>query len=215
MSARTPYLRIERRIASSEHGGIVERWRYGRELLTAKTGRKQLPHGLTADLIKAATKAGLKLSEQEIQRRIRCAEAYPTEAEVRHTMTDFGTWFDLIQAGFPPVAKPVQPEDFAELGVKALTDEATSGVQLTLTLPGLPDELKTKDGRKVPTAEATVADAITYRDTFREMHENFGKTLAVVEATVHALVEACDGYLSMTIAEAWTGDEPEPEPATP
>lgn len=87
----SPYLKLERRIASDERGGILQRWRFGRQLLDAKTGRKQLPHGLIDAVIKAAERAGLKLSEREIQYRLKCAEAYETEAEVRTACADLGS----------------------------------------------------------------------------------------------------------------------------
>lgn len=42
----TQYLKLEKRIAVGERGGVLDRWRYGRALLDAKAGRKQLPHGM-------------------------------------------------------------------------------------------------------------------------------------------------------------------------
>src|SRR4029079_9482954 len=61
-----------------------------------------LKHGAAAKLVSEARSRDVTLSEQEIQRRLRCARAYPMESQIRQAMTDFKTWFDLIQAGFPP-----------------------------------------------------------------------------------------------------------------
>ena len=40
----------------------------------------------------AAKRAGLKLSAQEIRRRLQCARTYPTEAQIRQALADFRTW---------------------------------------------------------------------------------------------------------------------------
>jgi hypothetical protein len=99
----TGYLVRERTIARAEHGGIEARWRYGRALLEAKHGRRQLPHGMIDSLIRAATEAGLSVSRREIQHRIRCAEVYATEGEVRTAVRTYGSWTTLREAAFPAV----------------------------------------------------------------------------------------------------------------
>lgn len=110
------YLRLEKNIAASDTGGILERWRYGRRLLTdgkATTPAGNLRHGVLASLIADAKADGYALGEREIQRRLQCAKAYPTEAEIRLASDGFHIWSDLYNAGFPPVevTDPGEPHD--------------------------------------------------------------------------------------------------------
>jgi hypothetical protein len=208
---RSPYLRMEMRIAADERGGIVHRWRYGRKLLEAKAGRQQLPHGMAADLVAAAAKAGLKLTEREIQYRIKCATVYESEAEVRTACSDFGSWSALREAGFPPVESD-EPDDLEAAGIS--TGAADEWTQLEIEIPGLAPVLSV-DGRKIPLVEATVADVAAYYDMYRQIHENYGKRLALIEAALEAMREGSDDDDANAI-EAWKagtaddGDAEEP-----
>lgn len=101
------YRRGERRILNAEGNSIVARWAWGRTLL-ADTARMtesglSLRHGELDKLLNNAKGDGLRLNAQEIQRRLRAARAYETEAEIRIAGYAFGTWRELAQAGFPPV----------------------------------------------------------------------------------------------------------------
>jgi hypothetical protein len=103
------YTNQERAIAAADSGSIRQRWMYGLRLLAdqdklAPAGG--LRHGVTDALIAAAAKGGYKISAREIQRRLQCARTYPTEAQIRNAITDFKSWFELIQAGFPPYEIP-------------------------------------------------------------------------------------------------------------
>jgi hypothetical protein len=187
-------LKLERRIAADEQGGILHRWRYGRELLGAKAGRKQLPHGLIGDLVQAAARAGLKLSEREIQWRIKCATVYATEAQVRTAGADFGSWTALRDAGFPPVAD--EPDLLTELA-ESVPD---SFEQLTL-IPGLGPEINAR-GRRIPLAEATIADIRAYRDMYAQIHENYGKRLALIDNALSAMCAGADDDDANAV-EAW------------
>lgn len=98
------YRKLERAIADSDNGGIIERWHYGRKLIEdgdATTPAKNLRHGVLGGLIASARKEGVKLSEREIQYRLKAARAYESEAEIRKILADFPNWWQLIQAGFP------------------------------------------------------------------------------------------------------------------
>lgn len=101
----TQYVQQEKAIIAADSGGIRQRWLWGLRLLrdTEKmsSGGASLKHGVTAALIEAAAKRGLKLSEREIRYRVQCARAYGTEAEIGNAIADFETWSGLIQAGFP------------------------------------------------------------------------------------------------------------------
>jgi hypothetical protein len=196
------YLKLEQRIAADERGGIWHRWRYGRELLKAKAGRKQLPHGMLGDLVREAGRAGLRLSETEIRYRIQCATAYETEAEVTKALGDFGSWSGLIQARFPAVDVE-EEEDLLDLveDVGIRTPDVVEQQPL-FELPGLKPVLRI-NGRKVDLADATVRQAVDYRDMCRSMHDNFGRTVATVDATVSAMLAGCRGDLGMNALEAW------------
>ena len=102
-------LRRERKIAAADGATILQRWAYGRDLLgdpkmMAASGKSL--HGALEQLLAAAKAKGHELSEREIQRRLRCARAYETEAQIGQAMMLFGGWFALIGAGFPPVDIP-------------------------------------------------------------------------------------------------------------
>jgi hypothetical protein len=51
-------------------------------------------------------------AEREIQRRLQAARTYQTEAEIRQALTDFETWDELLNAGFPPVEASADGERF-------------------------------------------------------------------------------------------------------
>ena len=106
----TPYVKLEKEIASADRGGIRKRWLYGLRLLRdpeamAPSG-KSLRHGVTEKLIAAAQAASEKLSSTEIRYRLQCARAYPTETQIANIVGDFKAWRDLIQAGFPAYEAP-------------------------------------------------------------------------------------------------------------
>jgi hypothetical protein len=127
----TRYLRQEKYIVASDTGGIVERWKWGRRFLedrSATTPRGNLKHGVLDRLIANATAAGYKLTEQEIQRRLRCARTYQTEAEIRECAHGFQNWDQLARAGFPAVevADPGEPYDPRD------TDEKIRDIKNTL-----------------------------------------------------------------------------------
>ena len=200
--ARSVYLKLETRILRDEQGGILDRWKYGRECLTHKKGRQQLPHGFIADRLAEAERAGLKLSEREIRRRVQCAEVYDSEAKVGQALADFGSWSALAEAGFPvaEVDEPdLEPDDLRDIGE---SDPLAEPEQLALDIPGFKPILKI-NGRKVQLAEATVREAIEYRDMVHEMHENFGRTVAQIDATVETMLDGCEGNLDANAVEAW------------
>jgi hypothetical protein len=109
----TQYVRQERAIAVADSGGIRERWLWGLRLLRdpeAIAPGGGLKHGVTDQLVAAATGSGMKLSAREIRRRLQCARAYPTEAQIGRAVADFGSWRDLADANFPPIeVDPSEP----------------------------------------------------------------------------------------------------------
>ena len=115
------YMRQEKSIAAADRGGIRERWMWGLRVLNdpeAMSSDKSLRHGVTDQLVKEAAARGYKLSAREIRYRIQCARVYTTEAQIGKALADFDTWWDLIQANFPPYEVP-EEEPLADYRTKA------------------------------------------------------------------------------------------------
>lgn len=193
----SPFIKLDRKIATDERGGVMHRWNYGRELLKVKAGRQQLPHGMVADLIKAAERVGLKLSEREIQRRIKLATVYGSESKVRRAVTDFGSWRALVNAGFPAI----EGDDPDELEAEGISTAAPDEWEQLSLIPGLGEVLKVR-GRSVPLTEATIADVQAYRDMYAGIHSNFAKRLALIENALRIMREA-GGDSEGNALDAW------------
>lgn len=187
------YLRREQKIAKGEQDGIVERWRYGRDLIKDKAGKKKLPTGKIEYLINEAAQAGIKISEREIQRRIKCAEVYASEAQLRRSSDGIGSWTALHEAGFPTVDIDVSelgPDDLDDAGI---TTTAPDEWQQPTLIPGAPESgvLKIRK-RSVPLADATIGDFKAYCEQSTEMTENFIKRDTVLWASYRAMREVTD-----------------------
>jgi len=99
-----PFTRLEKGIAAADSGSIRHRWEYGRLLLVDPeftTPAGNLRHGVLADLIEAARKAGKKLSEREVRYRLEAGRTYPCDSQIRHADADFDHWTALREAAFP------------------------------------------------------------------------------------------------------------------
>src|SRR5579864_8602474 len=102
------YLKDEKIISLADESGILERWRFGRRLLTDPekiTDGGQLRAGVTDRLLRQAEQAHLKLSEREIQWRMQCARTYLTESQIRNAVSDHHSWRALIDARFPAYSR--------------------------------------------------------------------------------------------------------------
>ncbi len=220
--ARSVYLKLETRILRDEQGGIPDRWKYGRQLIGRKKGGRKLPDGELDLLVKEAADAGLTVSRQEIQRRVRCAEVYADDRQLRQAADATGSWSALVNAGFPvvDVDESTDPEEIA--AAAGISTEPPDSFEQLVLIPGFGETIKVR-GRTIPIAEATVGDAKEYRETYRQIHENFGKTLAQIEAAVEAMEEGCAGDDDANAVEAYKrgnetderprdDDEPPPDP---
>lgn len=196
---KSPFLVIEARIRDGARGDIQNRWDYGRNLVAAKSGRTQLPHGFIGDRMKEAARAGSELNRTEIQRRMRLAEVYDSPGKLRQAMTQFRTWTALVDAGFPPVVSD-EPDELEADGIDLGAPDRFE--QMTFLIPGLSAELSVA-GQKIPLAVATVADVRAYRDTYRQIHENFGKRLSRIEFALGVMEDGSDGDDSALAVEAW------------
>jgi hypothetical protein len=201
------YLRLEKNIAASDTGGILERWRYGRRLLSdgkATTPAGNLRHGVLAALIADAKADGYKLSEREIQYRIQCAKAYPSEGQIRNAVADFRVWRDLAAAGFPPVevtdpGEPYDPRDADEKWRDFRNEQerrkAENPEQLAFELP----QIFSHDTFGPRTQ---LADMVAACDVSEQMTANFVKYDAQRRAYVDELLTAAGGNDRMTWIEA-------------
>lgn len=208
MSKQSIYLRLETRIASGSIKDVVARWRYGRSLLADKAGRKQLPKGKIEGLIKDAADAGIKVSEREIQRRIKCAEVYGSEAEVRRASDGLGSWTALHEAGFPTF-ESTEPADLEAAGIHTGPPDAFE--QLTL-IPGAPAILRVKGREPVDLTDATLTDFKAYCEQSAEITANFAKHDALLWAAYRAMLDGSDGDMDANAVEAWkrgTGEDDE------
>jgi hypothetical protein len=200
----TQYTTREAQIRTADSGGIRQRWMWGLRLLAdqekiAPAGG--LKHGVTDALIQAAAKRGYKLSAREIQWRLQCARAYPTEAQMCNGITDFETWFDLIQAGFPaypvPAGEPpadwrTEPERTSDLNRAWL--DASNGMDAMFPLS------------QFEPVETTLQDLEDFMKESLATHEcivaGFEHTHAKRRQYLDELREAADQDLTMTWQEA-------------
>lgn len=196
------YLRLEKYIAASDTGGIIERWKYGRRLIeddTATTPAGNLKHGVLDRLTTHAAARGYKLHEREIQRRLQCARTYGTEAQIRHAVSDSETWHDLVAAGFPPVElpagdEPYDPRDADERArdtarILARRAEADSEDQLAL-FDYFPDDRFTEI--------STLAELAKYADEMADLTDRFAQRDRERADYLKRLADAVDGDMSAT-----------------
>ncbi|MDG4784376.1 hypothetical protein O7626_41055 [Micromonospora sp. WMMD1102] len=199
----TQYVRQERAISAADSGGIRERWLWGLRLLRdpeAMSSEKSLRHGVADQLIAAAGKDARgrnRLGEQEIQRRLRCARAYKTEAEIRAALTDFGTWDELARAGFPAYEAP-EGEPPADHRTEA--ERERDAARALLDLIG-------EQGALFPASDfepttTPLKDLKAYADEMEELTGRFVERDRKRRAYLDSLIAAVDGDLGATWQEA-------------
>jgi hypothetical protein len=198
------YLRMERAIAASDAGGIIERWRFGARLLADArkiTAAGNLKHGVLSALIAEAKADGIALSEQEVQRRLKCARTYPTEAEIRESAHGFKNWDDLARAGFPPVqvplgadTEPFDPRDEDEKRRDAARELARRGQEAAGQLSLFPDD---KFGEM-----STLMDLAKYAAEMAEITDRYARRDEERADYLRSLADAVGGDMSKTWGEA-------------
>lgn len=198
----SPYRRIEKAIAAADAGTVYERWLYGRRLLcdpSATTPDGELRPGKMAELIDAAAKAAVKLTEAEIRDRLAAGLRYPCESQLRRARALYGTWDALTATGFPE-----QEAEFGEQPYDPRTAaEKTRQAERQLAL-GEPDQL--------PLFELFPDDQFSELSTIAELRKYAAEMAAWTErqagkdaarlAYVSALADAVGGDESKTWAEA-------------
>jgi hypothetical protein len=200
----TPYRRIERAIAAADAGTVWERWVYGRRLLcdpSATTPAGELRPGKLAGLIEAASRAGVRLSDEEILGRLRAARAYPCESQIRRALRLYGTWDALIEAGFPecgadPGEQPYDPRTVAERAQQAERQLALGEPDQLALFELFPDDRFSE--------LSTLADLAKYAGESAEITERFARRDRERADYLKSLIDAVDGDMSRTWAEAQT-----------
>lgn len=199
------YLRYEKGIAATDTGGIRQRWEYGRALLVddaMTTPAGNLRNGVIDGLVTDAKRAGLKLSEREIQHRLQAGKAYPAEAQITHICASYETWGALRTAGFPPVeapedAAPFDPRQAAERARDAARDLARHGKdgdgQIAL-FDYFPEERFDES--------ATLAELAKYASEMAELTERFAQRDRERFAYLNRLIDAAGGDMNATWEEA-------------
>lgn len=194
------YASQERVIAAADSSGIRQRWMYGLRLIhdeekLAPAGG--LKHGVADALIKAAAKQGIKLSSREIQRRMQCARAYPTEDQIRHAVADFETWHDLAAAGFPSV-EPTEGEAPADWRTPAERDHDRARALA---------DLIGEQGTLFPLShfepvETTLKDLEDYTEQQERITASFAETSRKRRDYLNSLKTAVNGDMNATWARA-------------
>lgn len=197
----TQYVRQEKSIAAADSGGIRERWLWGLRLLrdpdAFSPGSSQLKPGRADELVKASAAAGRKLSEREIQYRLRVARTYSTEAEIAQALAEFPSWTALINSGFPSYEAPEgEPPADHRTEAERKRDHARA----------LADQLG-EQGALFPLSDfepitTTLKDLVAYAAEMAELTERFAARDRERHQYLNALIGAADGDLSMTWQDA-------------
>lgn len=219
------YTKLEKHIAASDTGSTMERWRYGCRLLkdpekTTPTGHLKRGKGILAELIAAAARCGVKLSEREIQWRLKCARTYPTEALIRNAVSVYGTWHDLVAANFPSVELPPGVDPGEPYDPRSEREKSWQGMRDSEKrrkaerpgqppLPGLDLEMPTIFSHDNHSFRTPVRNLLAEAETEAAVAENFSKMAAdlskvAAEKLAYAteLAETAAGNLDMSWYEA-------------
>lgn len=89
---------LDARIDGAENDGIRARWEFGKQLLTERKG-KQLPPGRLDAVARLIEK-----SREEVTRRMTFALRFPSEEEVSHAVTNFGSWHRIVNEALASTA---------------------------------------------------------------------------------------------------------------
>jgi hypothetical protein len=208
----TQYVRMERAIAAAAVNDIRGRWLWGLRLLrdpdAFSSGSSQLKPGRADELVRAANAAGLKLTVREIQFRLQCARAYPTETQIANAGSQFESWTDLRSAGFPAYEAP-DGEPPADHRTEAERDHDRARALI---------DLIGEQGTLFPLSDfepvvTTLKELQAYAEQMRELTSRFAERDRKRQEYLDCLIEAADGDLSMTWQDAH--DRLDPDDADP
>lgn len=195
------YVRQENAIAAADAGGIRERWMWGLRLLrdpeALTPGSTQLKAGRADELIKAIKAAGRRISQREIQYRLRAARSYATDSQIAQISARFENWSSLIAADFPEVEA---------LSDEPLADHRTDAERKRDHARALADMLG-EQGTLFPLDdfepnETTLKELADYAATMAELTQRFHRRDVQRQRYLDRLVEASAGDLSTTWQDA-------------
>lgn len=197
----TQYVRQEQAIAAADLGGIRERWMWGLRLLrdpdAFAPGGTQMKAGRAEELVQAIKAAGRKISQREIQYRLRAARTYQTDSQIAQISARFENWSGLIAADFPAV--DALPDELP-------ADHRTDAERKRDRARALADVLG-EQGTLFPLddfepAETPLKDLESYALEMAELTARFRKRDEQRREYLDRLIEAVDGDLSATWQDA-------------
>jgi hypothetical protein len=205
MTGFTAYRRLERTIATADTGVIRARWEYGRRLLcdrAATTPDGDLLAGVLAGLIEAARKAGEKLTEEEIRRRIQLGATYPCDSQITEICARYDSWEALRAGEFPAVAPADgdEPHDPRTAIEKARSVEK----QLAFGEPADPSQLTLFDYFPPERFDehTTLAELAKYADESAEWTARHARKDEARAEYLKRLINAAGGNLAATWEQA-------------
>lgn len=196
----TQYVRQEKAIAAADNSGIRERWLWGLRLLRDPdvfTAGGQMKAGRADELVLATKAAGRKLSQREIQYRLRAARNYQTESQIAQISARFDNWSVLVAADFPTVeAQPDEPPADHRTDAERQRDHARALA-----------DIFGEQGTLFPLAdfEPTITplkDLAAYAEEMAELTARFRKRDEERREYLEHLIEAAGGDLSVTWQDA-------------
>lgn len=193
----TQYIRIERAISAAAKNDIRERWIWGLRLLrdpdAFAPGSTQLKPGRADELVRAAKAAGFKLTAREIQYRLQCARAYPTETQIANAGAEFEDWSSLRAAGFPAYEAPEgEPPADHRTDAERQRDHARALTDI-LGEQGTLFPLRDFEPHETP-----LKILAAYAEEMAELTARFAERDRQRRAYLDALIGAADGDLSVT-----------------
>ena len=197
----TQYVRQEKAIAAADAGGIRERWLWGLRLLrdpdAFAPGGSQMKAGRADELVQAVKAAGRKISQREIQYRLRAARTYQTESQIAQISARFENWSGLIATDFPAVdALPDEPPADHRSDAERKRDHARA----------LADHLG-EQGALFPLSDfepvtTTLKELAAYAEEMAELTARFAERDKARQDYLDRLIRAAGGDLGMTWQDA-------------
>ncbi len=102
------YAALERRIRKGDRAALTAlfdalkvRWQFGRKLLKERGDKERLPKGRLEAIYASVGNMHVTYEayKMECSRRMRLAEQYRTEAEIRAAFEDYGSWSEICARG--------------------------------------------------------------------------------------------------------------------
>ena len=182
-------LRIEGMIRSSDGDAIHARWEFGREVLARRQG-KQLPPGLSAAICEQAG-----ISQMEMSRRVRVAEAYDEEELNRQSLSC--DWTAIVKGVPKKRATPRKATESRAAPTAAMIKEADR-VEALISHRGVASVLMARDRASEGTRKAQAAIARKERGEARQQKQDDELAQQVQSALRQGLVQGDANWQNFT-----------------